>query len=393
MANVMSEYANKRIMIPFTGGMDSTLIAHLALEAGCDVVLYSLNISSPQADVEYTCAYEVYEALKEKHPGKVKFRRSSERMPINLDARFQQMATISATLPLVVSSDDDYIAMGWLATDGTWYFADKLKEQFKAAVSWNNDVGVRAEIIFPLIKMCKEEVIDQLPGYLRELVHWCEAPITVDYHDDIAPNSVINYDDGLTIRNNRNNLACGKCPSCRDICTARHSLFPLSTWYSNREAVFKRFRFTSKREMEVIYRLCRKAVGGTKYEPLPRMNELFDHCNIPHPFYKDIQHEYGSMFRTEVFLGRYRISEGLVGDKNTAQHAARTLAMAVRRKLDLPASEKAADVVELTDLMIKAMKEYWKLVYPYRFTEVDTEFEKQYETKNPIVSEVSEDAI
>lgn len=375
MKNTMMPYAGKHILIPFTSGQDSTLIAYLALEAGCNVTLCNMAINTPQASVERDNAKAMCELLKSNYLGKVKIRYLDERLPINMSAKFQQMATIAATLPLVVTSDVDYVALGWLATDGTWHLADKLKEQFKAATSWNVNNPIHAEVIFPLIERCKVEVVSALPAEYLQQTHWCEAPVTVAYHLDFNPGDEINYGDGLTIRNMRTNLACGKCPSCRDIDANHHRKFKAGTWYYERETILTRYRFNTKAEINTVYRMCRKAVSDTAYAQLPPMNELFSSARLPHPFYSDVNHEYGHMFGCGTHFGHYRLVKALVADTHTVNHAARTLAMQICRVLQIPAEERVNAVAEITNRIENQMRTEWKAIYPHCLEEDSSELD------------------
>lgn len=210
------QYAGRTVVVPMSGGADSTLLAACAMRAGCNVELLRLDAQTPSGVDEKRLAPKLYDALsvlaKECN---VKLSSRIKTVPYdasNFSAPYTQMAWWLSILPVALSKSNVVVAMGWLASDGTKTLAEDFRQSIVSTrrSAWLDDV----DVIFPLLEWTKDHVLTCLSNAyptLVPLVWWCENGAQWRFTRLPLAAEAFGYE-----KFEEYHEQCGKCHSCVD---------------------------------------------------------------------------------------------------------------------------------------------------------------------------------
>lgn len=209
-------YAGRTVTVPMSGGADSTLLAAMAMRAGCNVELMRLDAQTPTATDEARLADQLFTALEAiANECKVKLTSRTKAVPHTANtftAPFTQMAWWMSVLPSAMLRNNCVIAMGWLASDGTKTLADDFRQAIVSArrAAWLDDL----EVLFPILEWTKDHVLECLSAEfptLVPLVWWCENGADWRFYPASIPGEAFAYGTFDLYHEQ-----CGKCHSCVD---------------------------------------------------------------------------------------------------------------------------------------------------------------------------------
>lgn len=162
----------------WTGGLDSTALVHRLLTEGHSVTVGYVVITNNEekSKRELAATRAMSKILKEEFPDTFGDWNHISTMSINQGSMLalQQPLMFLTSLAYAVSSTPfDYVAIGYVLNDSAVsYLADLVNiwKSFKPLF-----LTKQPQLVFPNIKIGKQEEYDNLPIYLRSSVTWCEA--------------------------------------------------------------------------------------------------------------------------------------------------------------------------------------------------------------------------
>lgn len=174
-----------KILVPWSGGLDSTyLITHLLAEGHTiDAYYVNINTTSEQSKREQ-------KAIKNMLPYLEQFSFEYKGVSVDIDVNIEgnQILSYQFLWPiLLMAGEYDNIAIGYVMNDDAISWLNELKTLLE---SYRPFVYVFPELLTPLTKMRKQEIWNSLNDGLKKHVTWCE-----------------NKDKILT--------SCGQCSSCK----------------------------------------------------------------------------------------------------------------------------------------------------------------------------------
>ena len=187
----------KRIVILFSGGLDSTYLAWRNLKDGHEVVLKTIKIENNEnkTKMEMTAIDKIHAELYKEFSNKVTLDKEFVKVNINTSftcsLRFSQMP-IWIFSSLFLSSDFDEIQIGYVMNDDAVSHIGDLKRMYS---SYQPIYSRKLpKLSFPIIKRKKYELLEELPNNYKNLVVFCETP---------------------NINEDGTNRECGTCHSCK----------------------------------------------------------------------------------------------------------------------------------------------------------------------------------
>ena len=167
----------RRILAAWSGGLDSTGMVHRYLEAGCnvDVVYGHFKNNEHKSARELSARGIMLERFfKEHYHGKIRHLNTVE-FSINSgcgNAAFTQIPPWLFTLISSVNPSHTEVALGYIMNDDAISYLDEIR------TVWNAYQGLfefeLPPLVFPLMKIKKEQIYRDLPPWLRDRVTWCE---------------------------------------------------------------------------------------------------------------------------------------------------------------------------------------------------------------------------
>lgn len=214
LVEAFKPYAGKLVTIPMSSGVDSTLLAISAIEAGCNVKLLRLMAFTPTSWYEKSVAKEIDEELRIMARDRdLHIRTVYKDVPFKESpgAMLSQMSWWLAILPLAMETGSPVVAMGWLASDGTM----TLAADFRQAIMSTRKAAYEdvADVIFPLLHYTKDQALMALAKYpaFAKLVWWCENGSTWELECERIAKEAFAYEDF-----GQHHEQCGRCHSCTD---------------------------------------------------------------------------------------------------------------------------------------------------------------------------------
>jgi 7-cyano-7-deazaguanine synthase in queuosine biosynthesis len=174
----------KRILILFSGGIDSTYLMYKALLEGNDVFFINniIENNASQTTKEGEAIVQIVEWLKQRFPFQ-QIESCDFRMKFCIEGfwmhshMFGQPFMWLCSLGIVLQSINkkvDEIHYGLIARDDALSYIDDLKASFDALMMTKKTEKFKGKLKFPLIKYLKSEIIDELPKELLRLTSSCE---------------------------------------------------------------------------------------------------------------------------------------------------------------------------------------------------------------------------
>jgi len=190
----------KDILIPFSGGLDSTYLIQKALEASTDnhvyLIKFEIGNNITQTKMENKARDIIYNYFKERYGNRVEFNRAQMKVDIKVGDLY------SATLiqPVlwimgcsIFSSSIDEIHLGYVMGDDAISYLPEIKRLYNAYKPFIHTYVRRPVLKFPLIKIKKTHIWNMIDDKLKKMISTCENPLI---HDDVLSH-------------------CGKCKSCK----------------------------------------------------------------------------------------------------------------------------------------------------------------------------------
>lgn len=237
---------HKLVMIAFSGGFDSTHLAHQALRDGCDVILvyskdfilnYPGKTRAQDQSVESIVAH-----LKQHYPNqKVDLYTVSNTVKVkgphnetNLetygarDSRYQQIISWMFLLSAMVTRDIDEVQIGIHSEDPLLLYHTDVMLVWKHMLTLRKTVEI--PLTLPLKTMRKSDIIHGMNDELMNLAWFCETPIV----------------NGADVK------CCGVCIPCQTfvgaVAARHHNLYPKvkayvkENWFDPKAFPVKHFR-------------------------------------------------------------------------------------------------------------------------------------------------------
>lgn len=167
----------KTVLIPWSGGVDSTYLIYKNLEEGNKVKTFSvlLNNNIDQRDREKNARKVLSEYFVEKYP---------DRFIPSIEGELLVSSGINMVLcqpPIWILFshytadlyDVDEIQIAYVMNDDAISYLDDVKNLYNAYSPFRSNF--RAKLEFPLIKMKKYQIMDALPEHLMKNISYCEG--------------------------------------------------------------------------------------------------------------------------------------------------------------------------------------------------------------------------
>lgn len=191
----------KKILVSFSGGLDSTYLIYDNLKKGNRVagVYTTIKNNENKSEVERYQIRELDKLFSQDFPGMFELHMGTE-ISFSWEVRNLHLKQISIWLLSLLydSYDCDEVQIGAVMNDDLISFLDDIKKTWKS-YSWLYDNPI--PLTFPLSKTSKYEIVKNLPEKYKGLVVYCEDPIIIKHPDD--------NNGTLEFRN------CEKCQSCK----------------------------------------------------------------------------------------------------------------------------------------------------------------------------------
>jgi 7-cyano-7-deazaguanine synthase in queuosine biosynthesis len=185
--------AGTKVLIPWSGGLDSTFLVNLAIEKGCKVDVCYFKIDNNTEKTQ--CEHNARRAMLDYFSNKARtlnqyFGDLGELFSFDVghDHNRKPVGRFTQTPLWVVASaycaaDHDYVAMGFVMGDQTISWNREYKNLFDCYKKIRHDVEEESstELIFPIMRTPKDYIWAQgLPYELREHIWFCESPRKID---------------------------------------------------------------------------------------------------------------------------------------------------------------------------------------------------------------------
>ena len=172
---------SKKIVILFSGGLDSTYLMWKALKAGHEVYPTYISINNNQNKViveKQQCTLLINEFNKE-FDKKIEL---NETVTVDVNnasnLAFSQPYLWSTLANIGIYSDMDEIQIGYVYGDSVIAYIPEIKKNYNSAKPF---VLNQPKLTFPFIKTSKEVIIEELPEQYLKLVVSCENPKLLPY--------------------------------------------------------------------------------------------------------------------------------------------------------------------------------------------------------------------
>lgn len=184
-----------KLLIPWSGGLDSTALIYRRLKEGHEVtaVRFALENNEKQTAGERLAVENLSHWLKQEADDKFSFNHAmTPFVTVHLfGGSFVQPVLWSSFLGIAASvlGDFDAIEMAYVLNDDACSYLPEISRQIRNsyAICARPSNKRKLRISFPLVKFTKRELWNSLPNGLRYLIHFCEF----------------------------SDKPCGQCPSCK----------------------------------------------------------------------------------------------------------------------------------------------------------------------------------
>lgn len=191
----------KRVIVLFSGGLDSTYLIWKNLEEGNVVLPIYIEIKNNEykSEIEKNRIYLIYDLLYEKYGNIIE--KPLELLDICLKSScgggellFKQLPIWLLGVLYLQDKSVDEIQLGYVMNDDMVSYVDDVKTIYD---SYKSILRKIIPLKFPLLKTKKNEIISELPKEYFDLTISCENPLNVDKN-----NKIFTY------------TPCGCCDAC-----------------------------------------------------------------------------------------------------------------------------------------------------------------------------------
>jgi len=223
----LKKFKGKKVVIPWSGGLDSTGLLLAMADAGAEVTALSIQAENmPNPNHEKYSRHLIKTAIRDSDLyDKIKFQ--TFKFP-SIDGflawpnnfRWSQKQLWLYLSSLLTPMDTDYVAIGAVSDDNIMMIPN-LKKQWKS-MGWNiKDKAKLPELIFPLTKTSKATVAEWIHGYTEsnrmkpiiDYVSFCEQTTKIGgviYGCGTCPSCIASHGAGLSILQPRADSKNGK---------------------------------------------------------------------------------------------------------------------------------------------------------------------------------------
>lgn len=172
---------SKKVLITWSGGLDSTYLVYKNLKEGNMVIPVYLSIENNGSKVESEkkSIEKMYEVFKEmKLDGHLEPLRDDFTMGVN-NASNLKFAQIPIWICGILYSSWDHIdeiQMGYVMNDDAVSYVGDIKKIFRSYKDIIHDEYSKIKLTFPLLKMGKKQIWNEMPDVLRQKTVFCECP-------------------------------------------------------------------------------------------------------------------------------------------------------------------------------------------------------------------------
>lgn len=185
-ADVFKDLPNKKVVVFWSGGVDSTL-AVIAACLSCDIVkVVSINAFTPNQSAERKIRVKLKPALERiatELKASINFVEQELNLPIRPTSGWGQMPWWITSAQYAAQNGESGVVLGWLSTDDNAGVFDSAVKAMHAFDYCDVDAWSGPELLLPFRYYSKGEVMARLRMYLTpdeiKNVTWCEAPIII----------------------------------------------------------------------------------------------------------------------------------------------------------------------------------------------------------------------
>lgn len=206
-----SDEPKKKVAVLFSSGLDSTYLIWKNLEEGNEVFPIYVEIKNNvnKTKIEKQNVKMLFEIFREKYG----YRKINEPyfitevsiMTSNDDLLFTQLPIWIFSLAYLPINKIDEIQIGYVMNDDAISYIDDIKKFYKAH-AWLHK-SKQPKLVFPLIKIYKQEMMRNLPLEYKNYITSCENPELLPYHMHVKG----------TNRKLQFYKPCGDCVPCKRI--------------------------------------------------------------------------------------------------------------------------------------------------------------------------------
>ncbi len=211
LADTLRQYTGKKVAVPFSGGLDSTVLICGLLEAGAYVQSVGITYNrSPAMWIQRACRMKMVKAIAEKY-GEDHYSHGETSLLDDLpnpkfasdrfDDRWLTQPNIwLSVMDCTMAAGIEYVAVGYVMGDDAVSFLGEIES------SWDGRMALRyshPRLTFPLLKQSKVALSKhskQLHSSIHKWIYTCENI------DDFAAISHVTPTWGHV---------CGRCPTCK----------------------------------------------------------------------------------------------------------------------------------------------------------------------------------
>jgi len=194
----------KEVLIPFTGGLDSTYLLIKNIEKKNTIQTFYVQVENNHHKTEIELAHRRYilEYLSDKFGGaSLGLGRDNTSAKISISGRLaMSQPPIWLLFINFVSCGQKTVEISYVLNDCAVSFIDDIKKMYKTYRPFFDCLKTQPKLKFPLIKTQKSSIYYNIPHDLRKYTWSCECP-------DIQKTQ--NTKDHLVYSN------CGDCDSCK----------------------------------------------------------------------------------------------------------------------------------------------------------------------------------
>jgi len=174
MARVINKN-QKNILVSFSGGLDSTYLVYKNLKEGHKVTgIYTKILNNKiKIDVELQQSNQITELFQKEFPDQFTLEQGIDIMVYGYCDLYLKQIMIWIMSSLYHGSKYDEVHIGAVMNDDLISYIPDVKKTWKSFEFLSQDLP---KLRFPLSKLPKWEIVEQLPLQYKELVVYCEDP-------------------------------------------------------------------------------------------------------------------------------------------------------------------------------------------------------------------------
>lgn len=196
---------HKSVIVLFSGGIDSTYLIWKNLQEGNIVLPMYIDIDNnkEKAKIEKSQITKIWNILNDEYidnllPINYSIKIGIDKV-LNDNLRFHQVPIWILSSLFFQSEEFDEIQIGYVSEDTTLGYLEDIEKIYKSYESISPGL---IPVTFPIKKSLKEDIVNELPEDLLELVYSCEHPKNSKFDNNGFMDS---YEP------------CGICPQCEVI--------------------------------------------------------------------------------------------------------------------------------------------------------------------------------